>query len=208
MKRLLLLLLSIFCLGALKAQEVRLGAFAGVNVSTPSELRSKLGLSVGVKGELQFQNSMYFELGLSLNSKGWKSKGYYNTKTEEAKTWEGNPYYLDIPLRFGYKFSVGENIKFLGGVGPYVGLGLFGKNTYTVESKSKVIDGTASDNLFKDKLQERFDYGVGINFGVEIHNDYQIYLGYNLGLTNIYKKEKGLTDSKNRVFNVSFAYLF
>ncbi|MDO4780418.1 MAG: PorT family protein, partial [Bacteroides sp.] len=71
MKRLLLLLLSIFCLGALKAQEVRLGAFAGVNVSTPSELRSKLGLSVGVKGELQFQNSMYFELGLSLNSKGW-----------------------------------------------------------------------------------------------------------------------------------------
>ena len=208
MKKILLLLLATLYLGGLRAQEVKLGVFTGMNISSPSELDSKLGFNIGAKGELQFQNNMYLELGLSLSSKGWKSKGYYDATTQETKTWKGTPYYLEIPLHLGYKVSVGENIKFLGSVGPYVGLGVFGKSTYRVESKNKVMKTTTSDNLFKDKLQERFDWGVGVNLGVEIHNHYQLSLGYNLGLKNIYKKEKGQGDSKNRVLNVSFAYLF
>ena len=210
MKKILLLLLVALYWGGLRAQaqEIKLGVSTGMNISSPSKLDSKLGFNVGAKGELQFPNSMYLELGLSLSSKGWKSKGYYDTTTQETKTWEGTPYYLEIPLHLGYKVSAGENFKILGSVGPYAGLGLFGKSTYRVESKNKVVKTTTSDNLFKDKLQERFDWGVGANLGVEIHNHYQLSLGYNLGLKNIYKKEKGQGDSKNRVFNVSFAYLF
>lgn len=208
MKKILLLLLATLYFGGLRAQEVRLGVFTGMNISNPSELDSKLGFNIGVKGELQFQNNMYLELGLSLSSKGWKSKGYYDAITLETSTWKGTPYYLEIPLHLGYKTSVGENIKLLGSVGPYVGLGMFGKSAYSVDSKNKVVTTTTSDNLFKDKLQERFDWGVGVSLGVEIHNHYQLSLGYNLGLKNIYKKEKGQSDSKNRVLNVSFAYLF
>lgn len=208
MKKLLSLLLATLYFGGLRAQEVKLGVFTGMNISHPSELDSRLGFNVGAKGELQFQNNMYLELGLSLSSKGWKSIGYYDAATQETKVWKGTPYYFEIPLHFGYKFSVGENVKVLGSVGPYAGLGMFGKSTCSVESKNNVVKTTTSDNLFKDKLQERFDWGVGVTLGVEIHNHYQLSLGYNWGLKNIYKKGNGQGDSKNRIFNVSFAYLF
>lgn len=209
MRKILLLLLVTLYVGGLRAQEFKFGAFTGMNVSSPSELGSKLGFNIGVKGELQFQNNMYIDMGLSLSSKTWKSKGgYYDATTQETKTWEGTPYYLEIPIHLGYKTSVGENIKLFGSVGSYVGLGLFGKSKYRVESKSKGVNITTSNNLFKDKLQGRFDWGVGAKLGVEFHNHYQLSLGYNLGLKDIYNKEKGQSDSKNRVFNVSFAYLF
>lgn len=206
MKKVFLLLLAAFYFGGSKAQEVKIGVLAGMNVSSPSNLNSQLGFHVGAKGELQFQNNLYVDLGLSLSSKGWKTDGYYDG--QESRTWKGTPYYLEMPLHLGYKVSVGENIKLLGSVGPYVGLGVFGKSTCSIETKGKTTTQTVSDNLFKDKQQERFDWGAGINLGVELHNHYQLSLGYNLGLKNIYKKEKGESDRKNRVVNVSFAYLF
>ena len=205
MKKILLVLVTLFCV-SVKAQEVKLGVFAGMNLSSPSELNSKLGFNVGVKGEVQFKNNMYLELGLSLTSKGWESKGYYDAMTQETRTWKATPYYLEMPVHLGYKASVGENIKLFGSVGPYVGVGILGKSTYYADSKANGMKVTTSDNLFKDKLQERLDWGVGARLGAEFYNHYQVSLGYNLGLKKIFKQDRA--DSKNRIFNVSFAYLF
>ncbi len=207
MKKLCMLLLALLYIEALQAQEFKVGVFTGMNVSSPSKLNSQVGFNVGAKGELSFSNNLFLDLGLSLTSKGWESDSYYDGTTQKTQKWKATPYYLEIPVHVGYKVSVGENIKLLGSVGPYVGLGLFGKNTYTMETGNKTTE-TTSDNLFKDKLQERFDWGVGARLGVELYNHYQLSLGYNLGLKRIYKKEQNQIDSKNRVFDVSFAYMF
>jgi hypothetical protein len=206
MKKVILLFFAALCTFGAQAQEFKYGVTAGMNVSKPSNYNSRVGFSVGAKGELSFANSIYVGAGLSLSSKGGKSDGYYDATKKISSTWKTMPYYLEMPVYVGYKAPVAENVKLFGNVGPYIGLGLFGKNKVTNEAAEKKTV-TTTDNVFKDKLQERFDWGFGANVGVELFNHYQVSLGYSLGMKNVYKKDTNL-DSKNRVFNISFAYMF
>ena len=38
-----------------------------------------------------------------------------------------NPYYLEVPVRVGYKYAVNDDFSLFGSVGPYMAVGLFGK---------------------------------------------------------------------------------
>jgi hypothetical protein len=207
MKRLLLLLVvSLFFIG-IKAQEARFGLSAGMNISSPSDLNSKTGFHAGVKGEYSFSDNLYVGSGLMLTSKGWKSDTYYDASTKQSTTWKATPYYIEMPIHLGYKTAVGENIKLFGEAGPYFDLGVFGKSSYTVEKDNKMTT-SKTNNLFKDNQQERFDCGLGASIGVEFYQHYQLSLGYDWGLKKIYKKNASNLDSKNRVFEVSLAYMF
>ena len=207
MKKLFLVLLAAFCFNALKAQEAKVGVFAGMNISSPSEWNSRLGFHIGVKGELQFNNRMYVDVVLSLTAKGGKSGTYYDLGEQQSMTWKSTPYYLEIPAHIGYRIPVGENLTLFGSVGPYIGWGLLGEYSCKTEANSTETK-TISDNLFKDNLQKSFDWGLGLNFGVEFYNHYQLSLGYNLGLQNINEKKDIEVGGKNRVFNISVGYMF
>lgn len=120
---------------------------------------------------------------------------------------EFNTYYLDIPIHIGYKLPISQSIKLLGSVGSHVGVGLSGKSMDVTTIPQLQTKAILSDNIFKDKVQNHVDWVVDLNLGVEIQKYYQVTLGYHYGLKKITGKVDQL-NKKNRVLELSFAYLF
>ena len=124
----------IICTGLLMAlpivaQEFRPGVLAGLNLNVPSNLESRLGFHVGVKGELALPtvaNGLYAESGLILSSLPWKSEKHIYPKIGIVSQTKATPYYLNIPLRAGFKWNCGRIAKFFVNAGPYLNIGLFG----------------------------------------------------------------------------------
>lgn len=216
-----LFLASVFCMAS-KAQEFRLGVTGGYNLSSPSAYDSKSGFHAGVKGELglpQATKGLYVDFGLLLSSQGWKTPGYYYSgSTRSAGTtpgtppsgytsdWKCTPYYLSIPVHVGYKFPAGRNVSLFVNAGPYFNIGLFGKAKETITpDNGRATTYTKADNVFSDKMQERFDWGLGFRAGVEIARHIQLGIGYDWGMKNI---NKNGVDCKNRTFTASCAYMF
>lgn len=226
MKKILLTLFlaSAFCLAG-KAQEFRLGVTGGYNLSSPSAYDSQSGFHAGVKGELGFPKAvkgLYMDFGLQLSSHGWKTPGYYYSGSRAVETtpratpgtsssgytssWECTPYYLSIPIHLGYKFSLGRNVSLFVNAGPYFNIGLFGKAKETVTpTHGKATTYTRADNVFSDKMQERFDWGLGFRASVEVVRHIQVGIGYDWGMKNV---NKNGVDNKNRTFTASCAYMF
>ena len=193
------------------AQNLNLGVTAGLNISAPSDYDSKTGFNVGVKGEWGLPNvskGLYLDFGVLLSSQGWESSGYYDTQEKQSMQWKGNPYFLNIPIHIGYKFSLGHNTALFAHVGPYIGIGLFGKNKLVTETEAgKKATTTLADNVFSDKQAERFDWGIGGKVGVEFAKHVQVAVGYDWGLKNL-KTSSNPVDFKNKVFSVLCAYMF
>ena len=166
---------------------------------------------MGVKGEWGLPNvskGLYLDFGVLLSSQGWESSGYYDTHEKQSMQRKGNPYFLNIPIHIGYKFSLGHNTALFAHVGPYIGIGLFGKNKLVTETEAgKKATTTLADNVFSDKQAERFDWGIGGKVGVEFAKHVQVAVGYDWGLKNL-KTSSNPVDFKNKVFSVLCAYMF
>lgn len=191
------------------AQEWRVGATAGVNVNALSGTQhmGQTGLNLGVKAELGLPKATkgwFMDFGALLSSHGWKSTAYYNTITGAALQWEATPYYLNIPVHIGYKFHCSDNLKLFASVGPYANIGLFGKETMSATLKEVSTTTTASNNVFADKAQERFDRGLGFRVGAELYDHWQLSVGYDWGMKSIFKE----ADVRNRTLSISCSYIF
>lgn len=186
-----------------KAQELRWGITGGLNLSSPTNYTSQVGYNVGVKGEYLFKEDkgFYIDWGVSLSQKGWKSECYFDQQAKTNTRWKTNAHYLNIPIHVGYKIPVGEKLSFFASVGPYFGVGLFGK----YKAVSDLSETTLAKNVFNDYMN-RFDWGVGARLGVECMKHFQLSVGYDWGLKKI--RHDKLNDSKNRNFNASVTYLF
>lgn len=223
-KSLFLTMLSIFAMTA-NAQQLKLGVTAGMNINCPSGENgqsSHAGFDAGVKAEIGLPSvakGLYADFGVQLSLKGTKSCGnYYNypNRMQERSEQGGsssaaakyelsyNTYYLTVPLHVGYKFEL-NNIRMFVNAGPYMGIGLFGKLNGTASPSG--TETTLSDNVYSDKLANRFDWGVGGRIGVEFARHYQVAVGYDHGLKSL-KTDKNPVDRKNRTFNISLAYIF
>lgn len=211
MKKLVFLSLLLFSVSiGSYAQNLKVGVTAGLNISSPSDYDSKTGFNVGVKGEWGLPNvskGLYLDFGVLLSSQGWKSSGYYDNQKKQGMQWKGNPYFLNIPIHIGYKVSLGHNTALFAHVGPYIGIGLFGKNKLVTETEAGKKTTTLADNVFSDKQAERFDWGIGGKVGIEFAKHVQLAVGYDWGLKNL-KTSSNPADFKNKVFSVSCAYMF
>lgn len=157
------------------AQEkpVTFGLKAGMNLSNMTEdLKgdAKVGFNVGVTLDYAFSPNLYLLTGLDYSLEG--------TKEDNAKI---NLSYLKLPVHFGYKLPVTDNIKMVFHAGPYI--------AYAVDGKYKM--GSISVDAFNDDLvnalgykMKRFDFGIGLGVGAEF-NKLCIGLGYDLGLTDL-----------------------
>lgn len=188
------------------------GVKGGLNLSTmlmkdndktySDDFKMKPGFHIGATAEFPMTEMLSFETGLLLSSKGFKlSREGYEGKVSLT--------YLDIPLTGKAFFDIGD-IKAFGVFGPYVGIGLSGKekfdDTYEGEMETEERDvewgSDAEESDFK-----RLDYGVIIGAGVEL-NAIQIGLSYNLGLANISPSTEDGYKVSNRVLALSIAYKF
>lgn len=195
------------------------GIKAGVNLSTMSlkdnngnysdDFKMNPGFHVGVTGEFPLTEMFSFETGLLLTTKGFKINQVEDIPlgpTTETKA-KMNLLYLDIPITAKASLDVG-GVEIYGVFGPYLGMGLSGKDKYeiTEEGETRTGENNISWGTGVNDYK-RLDYGLTAGSGVKIES-IQIGLFYSLGLANI--SHKSVNDSKfsNRILGITVDYRF
>jgi len=152
--------------------------------------KSIVGFHFGPVADFKLQESLYFNTGVLYSLKGAKSGSGELTGTDKSN-------YLEIPLNLAYKFSINETSDFFIQAGPYLAYGLSNKDETDNEST----------DLFKEGLMKRFDFGLGFGGGVEF-GAIVTSLNYELGLANLNDDPTYDGKIKNKVFQISIAYMF
>ena len=176
MKKILLLVVaSLLSISAINAQNLSTEVVAGLNVSNWGGFNSKAGFHAGVRFELALPSlaeGVYTNAGLLFTSKGAK------LDLGDLGAGKANAYYLELPIHIGYKYALSNSFAIFGDVGPYVGVGLFGKakSTYTEYYYDEYYTETETTNVFDE--MKRFDMGVGLRVGFEFMQKYSISVSY------------------------------
>ena len=212
----------IICAGLLMAlpivaQDFRPGVLAGLNLNAPSNMESRYGFRMGVKGELTFPKmvkGLYAESGLAISSLPWKSEKQKKKKNGFIGYARAAPCFLNIPLRAGFKLNCGRFAKFYVNAGPYLNIGLFGNIKGIQRDVNNEPQPWSNDNpssYFKYVgSNHRVDWGLGFGTGIEMAKHYQVSLGYESGMRDIMSSfdDRQIYDSRIRTFTFQTAYMF
>ena len=191
------------------AQELRMGAMAGMNFNVPSDLKSGIGFKVGAMGKLTLPTvakGLYTDFGVALSSVPWKTERLWEPMSNTTHQSKASPYYLNIPVHVGYQWNCGNQSKLFAGVGPYLNVGLFGKINTTLTNGTTQTVQKVSENCFSHDGINRVDWGLGLHAGMEFASHYQIALGYDWGMRDIMSSDN--YDYRNRTFTLTLGYLF
>lgn len=190
MKKLITFLVVLaLSVGSIAAQSFSAQVEAGLNVSKLTDINSRCGFNVGVRGELGLPYDLYLNAGLFLTMKGAK---------EDIVTIDA--YGFELPIHVGFKHHFGNAIAVFVDLGPYFNIGAFGK------TKVKVENVEASEDTYGKNGLKRFDFGLGARAGVEILNKFPIAIGYDFGLVDVADIDG--EDIKNGNFTLSVGYKF
>lgn len=224
MKPAKVLLVSMFLLFvcSAQAQQHSLTVVGGLNVANMSvkygsstvtvedSYKMKMAFHAGVLFDYVLTKDRHKELsiepGIIFDAKGFKQDLSVGILEQENTL---SAYYADIPVYFKYAKKLRSRDKVYAGVGPYVGVGLFGniENTYAGEE----VSGGTSDNISwgsdpsEDDLK-RLDYGVSAKIGYQSYSGLNISASYDLGIPNVSAADN--PEFKHRVMRVSIGYSF
>jgi hypothetical protein len=126
-----------------------------------------------------------------------------------------NPYYIEVPANFVFKTPTGP-IKFFAGAGPYIAVGIAGKNKVdgkflgTSFSSENSIEWSNDDPSTFDYeegsgygIMKRFDYGLNGTAGLELTKAV-LSVNYGLGLAKLQSGSNSSADDKNKHRVLSF----
>lgn len=174
--------------------QVKWDAKFGMNFSNMTKIdesKALPGFTLGVGMDYGFNENWSLQSGLMISSKGFKFKeGDWKDKYR--------PIYLDIPILAAYKFNISDNTKFVINAGPYLAIGLGGKNKETDEEDIKLFDKDGYD-------WKRFDLGIQYGIGLELSDRYLINL---TGQNGFISPVDGGDDPKNMTFTICVGYRF
>ncbi|CAN5372998.1 porin family protein [soil metagenome] len=220
MKKIILLSMAIFCLGAAKiqAQDIQYGIRAGVNnawwggnaanyfqelvsFENAFKMRNNSGIQLGGYMNLPITERFSIEPALMYSKKGQQ---VYQTLFEKSiinpkVVFSSNSHYIDLPVIMKYEVHNGlyvfggPQISYLLGNTLRAEAGILG---FDVLNQRIKYDGT-----FR-KVDAGMTAGVGYNFG----NGFNISAGYDHGFTSL--DRWGSTDISNRVIRTSIGYTF
>ena len=208
----------------------------GMNISKLQnhEYNAKLGATMGGRVDyvLPKAHGTYVTAGIDWTMKGGKVSGETDilgpTVSTSAKY---NLHYFEIPIRVGFRYNVMENLGFFGELGPYFAVGVGGKHRLSLD-----IDGEAANAIeelgtykaFKNygyptENFQRWDAGIGFRVGAEYNQHYNLMIGCDWGLADIYRdnlrdtyhnyyqskgRDESLPKVKNFNFSITFGYRF
>jgi len=227
MKKLFILPLAVLAFTANSASaQLQFGIKGGVNysnitISNNGETDDNRGIAtwhVGGYIDAPLADVLSLQAGLMVTAKGakytWSNSGI--SSSLEAKT---NPVYLELPVNLVGKIPLGDNIKLFAGAGPYVAMGIAGKNSVSGQlagasySRDENIefsndDPSNNDNGYSGNLK-RYDFGINILAGLEIGH-LTLNANYGHGLVNIRPGSDNNDNDKfkNRVLSFSVGILF
>lgn len=132
-------------------------------------------------------NGVFWNSGLQLATKGWK----YSYDEDEIKL---NANKLEIPLTFGYKYRVNDDIAVDARIGGFANYDVFGK--------MKVKENGDEESANLGDLEDYDRFSAGIQFGVGVW-----YQKLNFNITY----QKGLVkqnEAKEKNWMISLGYAF
>lgn len=168
---------------------------------------------VGFSGNIKVLPFLFFQPGILFTGKGSKTQ---SGETTDATYYRAttNPYYIEVPANFVLKTP--GPIRFFAGAGPYIAIGVSGKNKVDGKllgnpfSSEKSIEWSNDDpsTLNYEEgagygIMKRFDYGLNGTAGIETKN---IILGanYGFGLAKLQSGSNSSADDKNKHRVLSF----
>ena len=162
--------------------------------------KAKKYLMEGVQVYMENLDGSLVELNEDTN---WKSILFHNLKGGSYSGSHSNLGYLQLPVNLGYRLTFSGDVSLLASLGPYVGLGVLGKDV------EKVSGAKVKTDVFGTRLQ-RFDFGLNYKLGVEVWDQWQFYLGFEHSLLNLSKTKIEGSSSRTRVTNfyIGTAYMF
>ena len=192
--------------------------FANVSINTNGDIddaKTLTSFQVGLIGDLHVASFLSVQPGIIFTGKGTKTQ----SGTEGSANWykaTSNPYYIEVPVNLILKTPTGP-VKFFGGAGPYLAMGVGGKNKvegailgaqFNSEKNIKWSnDDPATLNEEEGSgfgIMKRFDYGLNGLVGIEFSKTV-ITANYGLGLAKLQSGSNSGADNNNkhRVFSVT-----
>lgn len=220
MKKLFVCLAAMLYVGCASAQ-VKIGIEAGANLSRmvgssslPSEKEAKTGFQIGMTADYEFgahwmlmsgisfiQRHGELQLGENYPSTSSQYEGYMRFPKVQTRI-----NYLQIPLKLGYNFQIGQKLQLIPSIGLYAAYG-FGagdcdltiKDTGTTQWKP--LDGKDKEGL---NAFRHWDLGTTAGVKMILNQHYVVSLDYSLGLKKILA-DYGL---RNSTYQISVGYRF
>jgi hypothetical protein len=184
------------------------------NVSVTSDGRidrahELTSFQVGLVGDAHLASILYFQPGIVFTGKGSKvesgdpsSQPYYKATA--------NPFYIEMPLNFVVKLPLGGENKLFAGAGPYLAMGISGKNTVdgnfgvAAYHSEKNIQFSNDDPTTMNEeegagfgIMKRFDYGFNGTAGIE-GKSLALGVNYGLGLAKLQSGSNSSQDNNNK----------
>jgi hypothetical protein len=169
---------------------------------------------VGFTGNLKIAPFLFFQPGILFTGKGSKTQSGETTDASYYRA-TSNPYYIEVPANFVFKTPTGP-IKFFAGAGPYIAVGVSGKNKVDGKilgasfSSEKSIEWSNDDPSTLDYeegsgygIMKRFDYGLNGIAGIETKN-IVLSVNYGYGLAKLQSGSNSSADDKNKHRVLSF----
>lgn len=202
---------------------------AGINLANVSvnengrvdDANQLTSFHVGFVGDVPLAgSSISLQPGVLFTGKGSKiqrgtadERGYYKQTS--------NPFYLEVPVNLVFKAPMGSGTKFFAGAGPYLGVGIAGKNktegrnllgtTYSSESDINFSNDDPT-TLSEEEgagfgVIKRFDYGLNGTAGIE-GKSIVLGVGYGYGLAKLQSGSNNNQDNNNKHRVLSFTVGF
>jgi len=206
----------------LQAQKSSLILRAGVNIANVtttnggdvSDANSLTSFQAGFIGDIHLASIVYFQPGVLFTGKGSKTQ-QGNTSDATYYRATSNPYYIEVPANFVLKSPTGP-VKFFAGAGPYIAVGVGGKNkvdgkflgtAFHSEKNIEFSDDDPTTLNYEEGsgfgIMKRFDYGLNGTAGIEFKKT-ALSVNYGLGLAKLQSGSNSSEDDKNKHRVLSF----
>jgi opacity protein-like surface antigen len=200
-KVLLIVVVTLLGLGNANAQEVKLGAKLGLNLSSlrsDMDFDSKIGFNLGVFAEINLSDKLIFQPELLYSTQGASLEQSFDSNSFKITN---SVDYLNIPLTLKYGVTDKLFLEF----GPQLGFLLSGESKYEETYGGETTSETEDIKEFTNSIDFGLNFGVSFNIAENI----MIAARYNLGLSNIVDEEDGDDEKlQNSVFSLSLGYRF
>jgi hypothetical protein len=201
----------------------------GMNVSKLQNhhYSSKVGAAMGLRLDymLPHAHGAYITSGLDWTMKGGKTSDLPDEIKEYDGTLKYSMHYFEIPIHAGFRYNFNENIGVYAEFGPYFSVGVGGKHKANIDGDGEAVREKEEANTHKafknygypQESFQRWDAGLGFRVGAEYNEHYNLIIGCDWGLTDIYRnsyrdayydapeelKDKGVSLPKVKNFNLS-----
>jgi len=200
---------------------------AGLNLANVSitengnidDAKMLTSFQAGIIADINLSSFIALQPGAIVTGKGSKTQDGDPSDANYFKA-TSNPIYIEVPLNLVFKGPLGGSAKFFAGAGPYLAIGIAGKNktegkflgvSFNNEEDIKWSDDDPSTLDYEEGagfgIMKRFDYGLNGTAGFE-GKQVIFSVNYGLGLAKLQSGSNSSEDDKNKHRVLSFTLGF